>query len=132
MTSAQEENTSCVRNMAAHVGPAAPACGRGGLSAFPFVPLSPEAAPFNPSAAGGSQFHAVSDAEKQFCRCAAKLRTLGTNSDHLRDELNLLFDQLLSENYNKTFDVDFNVRAEVTTSHKVLYESVDLNGLMED
>lgn len=52
------------------------------------------------------------DAEKQFSRCAAKLRALRADSGQLREELNLLFDQLLSENYNKTVDPGINIQPE--------------------
>ncbi|XP_069577814.1 HEAT repeat-containing protein 6 [Brachyistius frenatus] len=53
-----------------------------------------------------------SDAEKQFSRCAAKLRALRADSSQLRQELNLLFDQLLSENYNKNFDLSISIQPE--------------------
>ncbi|KAM6907605.1 HEAT repeat-containing protein 6 [Xenentodon cancila] len=98
--------------MASHVGVSAPVFGRRGVSAFPFVALSPEAAPFTPLAADGSQLDALSHAEKQFSRCASKLRALRTDSGQLREELNFLFDQLLSENYNKTYDVNINIQPE--------------------
>ncbi|XP_047463986.1 HEAT repeat-containing protein 6 [Mugil cephalus] len=54
----------------------------------------------------------ASDAEKQFSRCAAKLRALRADSGQLREELNLLFDQLLSENYNRSLDPNINIRTE--------------------
>ncbi|KAM9847037.1 HEAT repeat-containing protein 6 [Aulostomus maculatus] len=74
---------------------------RNDAPSFPAVALSAEAAPFTPQAASSWQ---LSDAERQFSRCAAKLRALRTDSSQLREQLNLLFDQLISENYNKTQD----------------------------
>uniref|UniRef100_A0A7N8XT97 HEAT repeat-containing protein 6 n=1 Tax=Mastacembelus armatus TaxID=205130 RepID=A0A7N8XT97_9TELE len=91
--------------MAAQTGLSAPVLGRTGVSAFPQVALSAEAAPFTPTRPGGWQLDSLSDTEEQFSRCAAKLRALRADSVQLREELNLLFDQLLSENYNKNFDV---------------------------
>ncbi|XP_070700331.1 HEAT repeat-containing protein 6 [Pempheris klunzingeri] len=76
------------------------------------VALSAEAAPFTPLRSDGWPFGPPSDAEKQFSRCAAKLRALRADCGQLREELNLLFDQLLSENYNKTFDPSINIRPE--------------------
>uniref|UniRef100_A0AAQ5Y732 HEAT repeat-containing protein 6 n=1 Tax=Amphiprion ocellaris TaxID=80972 RepID=A0AAQ5Y732_AMPOC len=61
-----------------------------------------KAAPFTPMAGDGWRPDSSPEAEKQFSRCAAKLRALRADSGQLREELNLLFDQLLSENYNKT------------------------------
>uniref|UniRef100_A0A665U8R4 HEAT repeat-containing protein 6 n=1 Tax=Echeneis naucrates TaxID=173247 RepID=A0A665U8R4_ECHNA len=84
--------------MAAQTGLSAPAVGRGVLPAFPSSSPS-EAAPPGPMG-------------KQFSRCAAKLRGLRPDCGQLRPELNLLFDQLLSENYNKTFYPNINIRAE--------------------
>ncbi len=108
-------NTSESENMAAQTGLSAPAlASRGDVPVFPPVALSAEAAPFTPLAADGWQLGSPSDAEKQFSRCAAKLRALRADSGQLREELNLLFDQLLSENYNKTFDPNINIRPEVT------------------
>lgn len=102
--------------MAAQTGlSAAPApVSRSDVPVFPPVALSAEAAPFTPLGADGWQLGPPSDAEKQFCRCAAKLRALRADSGQLREQLNLLFDQLLSENYNKTFDPNINIRPEVT------------------
>ncbi|KAJ0004517.1 hypothetical protein NQD34_010731 [Periophthalmus magnuspinnatus] len=68
------------------------------------VPLSAEAAPFTPRDS--------SDADKQFSRCYAKLRGLRPQSAQLREQLNLQFDKLLSENYNKTFNPDITIRPE--------------------
>ncbi|KAI3373664.1 hypothetical protein L3Q82_022254 [Scortum barcoo] len=100
--------------MAAQTGLSAPApVSRGdGTAVFPPVALSAEAAPFTPQATDGWPLGSPSDAEKQFTRCAAKLRALRTDSGQLREELNQLFDQLLSENYNKTFDPSINIRPE--------------------
>uniref|UniRef100_A0A8C7Z8M2 HEAT repeat-containing protein 6 n=1 Tax=Oryzias sinensis TaxID=183150 RepID=A0A8C7Z8M2_9TELE len=83
--------------MAAPAGESDPASSR---RAFPSMSLSAEAAPFVPE----SQLNCLSEAEKNFSRCSAKLRALRADSVQLREQLNLLFDQLLSENYNKTLD----------------------------
>ncbi|XP_029957461.1 HEAT repeat-containing protein 6 [Salarias fasciatus] len=96
--------------MAAHAGLSAPAVRS--VSSFPASALSAEAAPFTPMAADSRQPGSLSDAEKQFSRCASKLRALRANSGQLREELNLLFDQLLSENYNKTFEPNINIQPE--------------------
>ncbi|KAK7926149.1 hypothetical protein WMY93_008459 [Mugilogobius chulae] len=74
------------------------------VSASPVVSLSAEAAPFTPRDS--------SDADKQFSQCYAKLRGLRPQSAQLRDQLNLLFDKLLSENYNKTFNPSITIRPE--------------------
>lgn len=71
---------------------------------LPAGSLSADAVPFTPR---GS-----SDADKQFSHCYAKLRGLRSDSAQLREELNLLFDKLLSENYNKTFNPNITVRPE--------------------
>ncbi|XP_022618538.1 HEAT repeat-containing protein 6 [Seriola dumerili] len=93
--------------MAAQTGLSAPGLGR----SFPPMSLT-EAGPFTPMGADGWQIGSPSDAEKQFSRCATKLRALRAESGQLREELNLLFDQLLSENYNKTFYPNINIRPE--------------------
>lgn len=77
------------------------------------VALSAEAAPFTPLGTDSWRLGSSSDAEKQFSRCAARLRALRASSDQLREELNLLFDQILSENYNKTFEPSISIRPEV-------------------
>uniref|UniRef100_A0A7N6FD21 HEAT repeat-containing protein 6 n=1 Tax=Anabas testudineus TaxID=64144 RepID=A0A7N6FD21_ANATE len=100
--------------MAAHTGLPAPALGRIGVPAFPPVALSADAPPFTPMRADGRQLDSPSEAEKHFSRCAAKLRALRADSGQLREELNLLFDQLLSENYNRTFCPSISIRPEVT------------------
>lgn len=101
--------------MAAPTGLLAPASmNRSDVPAFPPVALSAEAAPFTPLGPDGWRLGSPSDVEKQFSRCAAKLRALRADSGQLREELNLLFDQLLSENYNRTFDPNINIRPEVT------------------
>uniref|UniRef100_A0A4W6D988 HEAT repeat-containing protein 6 n=1 Tax=Lates calcarifer TaxID=8187 RepID=A0A4W6D988_LATCA len=74
--------------------------------------FDPEAPSFTPMGTDGWQLGPPSDAEKQFSRCAAKLRALRADSGQLREELNLLFDHLLSENYNKTFYPSINIRPE--------------------
>lgn len=100
--------------MAAHTGMSAVGLGRVGVPAFPPVVLSAEAAPFTPMRTDGRQLDSSSETEKHFSRCAAKLRTLRADSCQLREELNLLFDQLLSENYSRTFCPNINIRPEVT------------------
>lgn len=102
--------------MAAPVGISAPAFGPRAVPAFSSVALSVEAAPFTPLSADGPHLDYPSDAEKQFSRCASKLRALRASSGQLREELNQLFDQLLSENYSRTFEPNINIRAEVTTA----------------
>lgn len=99
--------------MAAQTGLSAPVLGRGGIPAYPPMAQT-EVAPFTPMGTDGWQLSSPSDAEKTFSRCAAKLRALRANSCQLREELNLLFDQLLSENYNKTFYPNINIHPEVT------------------
>ncbi|KAK5858496.1 hypothetical protein PBY51_002630 [Eleginops maclovinus] len=79
---------------------------------FPPVALSAEAAPFTPLGTDSWRLGSSADVEKQFSRCAAKLRALRPESGQLKEELNLLFDQLLSENYNKTFDPTINIPPE--------------------
>ncbi|XP_011481858.2 HEAT repeat-containing protein 6 isoform X2 [Oryzias latipes] len=103
--SQSEETTSGLRDMAAPTGESEPASPR---RAFPSMSLSAEAAPFVPE----SQLSCLSEAEKHFSRCSAKLRALRADSVQLREQLNLLFDQLLSENYNKTLDASVNIRPE--------------------
>uniref|UniRef100_A0AAQ5X949 HEAT repeat-containing protein 6 n=1 Tax=Amphiprion ocellaris TaxID=80972 RepID=A0AAQ5X949_AMPOC len=98
--------------MAAQEGMSAPAPGHRVFPAFPPVALSAEAAPFTPMAGDGWRPDSSPEAEKQFSRCAAKLRALRADSGQLREELNLLFDQLLSENYNKTVDPSINIQPE--------------------
>uniref|UniRef100_A0A8D3CWF0 HEAT repeat-containing protein 6 n=1 Tax=Scophthalmus maximus TaxID=52904 RepID=A0A8D3CWF0_SCOMX len=78
--------------MATHAGLSAPALGRGGVPAAPPV-ASAQANLFSPRGADGWQHGSQSDAEKQFSRCAAKLRALRADSRQLREELNQLFDQ---------------------------------------
>lgn len=103
--------------MAAQIGLSAPAAlSPTDVPAFPAVALSAESAPFSPLATEGWRPGSPTDAEKQFSRCAARLRGLRADSGQLRDELNLLFDQLLSENYNRTFEPSINVRPEVTNT----------------
>uniref|UniRef100_A0A671WQA3 HEAT repeat-containing protein 6 n=1 Tax=Sparus aurata TaxID=8175 RepID=A0A671WQA3_SPAAU len=100
--------------MAAQTGLSAPALvSRSDVPAFRPVALSAEAPPFAPLGTDGWRLGSPSDAEKQFSRCAARLRALRADSGQLREELNLLFDQLLSENYNRAFEPNINVRPEV-------------------
>ncbi|XP_068187351.1 HEAT repeat-containing protein 6 [Antennarius striatus] len=72
---------------------------RGPVSPFP----SAEAATFGPD---GRRLGCLSDAEKHFARCAAKLRCLRAGSLQLREELNVLLDKLLSENYSRTSETN--------------------------
>ena len=103
--------------MAAQTGLAAPApVSRSDVPAFRPVVLSAEAAPFAPLGTDGWRLGSPSDAEKQFSRCAARLRALRADSGQLREELNLLFDQLLSENYNRALEPNINIRPEVTNT----------------
>lgn len=77
-------------------------------------PLSAEAPPFVPHGADCWRLGSQSDAEKQFSRCASKLRFLRADGAQLKEELNMLFDQLLSENYNRAFEPSVSIRPEVT------------------
>lgn len=77
-------------------------------------PLSAEAPPFVPHGADCWRLGSQSDAEKQFSRCASKLRVLRADGAQLKEELNMLFDQLLSENYNRAFEPSVSIRPEVT------------------
>lgn len=99
----------------------------GDVPVFPAVALSAEAAPFAPLGADGWRFGSLSDAEKQFSRSAARLRGLRADSGQLKEELNLLFDQLLSENYNRTFEPSINIRPEVTnTRFGLVYDACSI------
>lgn len=100
--------------MAAHgdlLAPAAEGCGD--ASVFPTVALSADTAPFFPAGYNGWRTRPASDAEKQFFRCTERLRCLRPDSDRLREELNLLFDQLLSESYNLSNEPSTNIQPEV-------------------
>lgn len=99
--------------MATQTGLSAPApVSRGDVPVFPPVSLSADATPFTPLGPDGWRLGSPPDAEKQFSRCASKLRALRGDGGHLREELNLLFDQLLSENYNRSIETNINIRAE--------------------
>uniref|UniRef100_A0A3Q2QUI5 HEAT repeat-containing protein 6 n=1 Tax=Fundulus heteroclitus TaxID=8078 RepID=A0A3Q2QUI5_FUNHE len=98
--------------MSASNGVLAPAPGRPAFPASPSVALSAEAAPFTPGGTDGSPLASLSDAERQFSRCAAKLRALRPDCGQLREELNQLFDQLLSENYNRRCELPITIRPE--------------------
>ncbi|XP_019725206.1 HEAT repeat-containing protein 6 isoform X2 [Hippocampus comes] len=91
----------------------APVIGRD-LPGFPSVPLSADAAPFTPQGADVWQRGAwpQTEAERLFCHCAAKVRGLRADSSKLRDELNLLFDQLISEPFNRSVEPNFNIQPE--------------------
>ncbi|XP_059208401.1 HEAT repeat-containing protein 6 [Centropristis striata] len=98
--------------MAAHTSMPPAVMSRSDAPVFPPVALSADATPFTPLGTDNWRLGSPSDVEKQFSRCAAKLRALRADSAQLREELNLLFDQLLSENYNKTFDPNVNIRPQ--------------------
>lgn len=100
--------------MSASVGAVAPAFSRSVVSSFTSMALSAEAPPFHPRGVDAPQPDSLSEAEKQFSRCAAKLRSLRADSGQLREELNQLFDQLLSENYNRSCELPITIRPEVT------------------
>lgn len=103
--------------MAAPTGlSAAVALSSGDVSVFSPLALSADTAPFTPLGTDGWRPGTASDAEKQFSRCAEKLRGLRADSGQLREELNLLFDQLLSENYNRISEPTVNIRPEVTNT----------------
>lgn len=104
-------NTSETKNMATQTGQRGPV----DVPVYPLVSLSAEAPPFVPLGADCWRLGSLgSDSEKQFSRCAAKLRALKTDSAQLKEELNMLFDQLLSENYNRPFEPSVSIRPEVT------------------
>ncbi|XP_015237602.1 PREDICTED: HEAT repeat-containing protein 6 [Cyprinodon variegatus] len=98
--------------MSASVGAVAPAFSRSVVSSFTSMALSAEAPPFHPRGVDAPQPDSLSEAEKQFSRCAAKLRSLREDSGQLREELNQLFDQLLSENYNRSCELPITIRPE--------------------
>lgn len=99
--------------MAAHGDPLAPVNGnRDDATVSSQVTLSADTAPFFPARYNSCAFPA-SDTEKQFFRCTEKLRCLRPDSDRLREELNLLFDQLLSESYNLSNEPSKNIQPEV-------------------
>ncbi|KAM3600846.1 uncharacterized protein V6R79_003569 [Siganus canaliculatus] len=107
------QSTSESKSMAAQTGlSAASPVSRSDVPVFPPVALSAEAAPFTPLGADSWRLGPSSDAEKQFSRCAARLRALRADTGQLREELNLLFDQLLSEYYNRAFLPTVNIRPE--------------------
>lgn len=117
--------------MAAQTGQPSPV----DMPVYPVVSLSAEAPLFVPLGADcwrlGSLGSLGSDSEKQFSRCAAKLRALKTDSAQLKEELNMLFDQLLSENYNRPFEPSVSIRPEVTktlalvTTHLVHQQKIN-------
>ncbi|KAM4620348.1 HEAT repeat-containing protein 6 [Polymixia lowei] len=88
-----------------------PASGCSDVTVFPPTTLSADAAPFTPLAQG-LHFGSLSDAGTQFARCSSKLRSLRGDSANLKEELNLLFDQLISENYNTTLNPTISIRPE--------------------
>uniref|UniRef100_A0A3P8YRI8 HEAT repeat-containing protein 6 n=1 Tax=Esox lucius TaxID=8010 RepID=A0A3P8YRI8_ESOLU len=80
--------------------------------------LSPDAVPFTPmSQENRVELGSVAATGVQFNRCASKLRSLRAgNPANLKTELNILFDQLISENYTSNYsDVVVLCRQEVCT-----------------
>lgn len=99
--------------MAAHGDSLAPVYGnRDDATVSSQVTLSADTAPFFPARYNSCAFPA-SDTEKQFFRCTERLRYLRPDSERLREELNLLFDQLLSESYNLSNEPSKNIQPEV-------------------
>ncbi|XP_060941928.1 HEAT repeat-containing protein 6 [Limanda limanda] len=96
--------------MASTTGMSSPAFGRSGVSAAPQAADAGER--FAPAGLDRWRLGVASDAEKQFSRSAAKLRSVRADSGQLQEELNLVFDQLMSENYNKTIYPDIDIRPE--------------------
>ncbi|XP_067113394.1 HEAT repeat-containing protein 6 [Osmerus mordax] len=93
-------------------GPVRPVSSNLKVNDTPPVSLSPDAAPFIPLAKE-TELGSVSDAGVQFARCASKLRLLRSGDPaSLKTELNLLFDQLISENYNNNFSPHTYIRPE--------------------
>lgn len=92
------------------------------LPVFPSVPLSADAAPFTPQGADAWQRGAwpQTEAERLFSRCAAKVRGLRADSSKLREELNLLFDQLISEPFNRSLEPNINIQPEVRIESRSL------------
>lgn len=115
------EELPVLKKMAAETGLSAAALSCSDVPVSRPVVLSAEAAPFTPLGADSWRLGSASDAKKQFSRCAARLRGLRADSGQLREELNLLFDQLLSENYNQTFEPNISIRPEVTNTRFGLY-----------
>lgn len=91
---------------------------------FSPVALSADTAPFFPASYSGWRARPASDAEKQFFRCTERLRCLRPDSGRLREELNLLFDQLLSESYNLSNEPSTNIQPEVTHTSLGLVNSL--------
>ncbi|KAG7280205.1 hypothetical protein CRUP_037566, partial [Coryphaenoides rupestris] len=81
------------------------------MSLPPTTTLSPDAVPFTPHD-GGDDDDLSTDPGVHFSRCSSRLRALRGDSLHLKEELNLLFDQFISENYYQTFNRSVNVRRE--------------------
>jgi hypothetical protein len=72
------------------------------------VTLSPDAVPFSPLAPGDRE--EMGSVAGQFSHYASKLRSLRAGDPaNLKTQLNLLFDQLISENYSP----NHNIRPEV-------------------
>lgn len=99
--------------MATHGDPLAPVnSNRDDAAVSSQVTLSADSAPFFPARYKSCAFPA-SDTEKLFFRCTERLRCLRPDSERLREELNLLFDQLLSESYNLSNEPSKNIQPEV-------------------
>lgn len=111
----EKKTTSAAFNMAAPgdlLSPVTADCAE--ATVFSPVALSAETAPFCPANYNGWRARPASDAEKQFFRCSDRLRCLRADSGRLREELNLLFDQLLSESYHLSSEPSTNIQPEVT------------------
>ncbi|XP_059912551.1 HEAT repeat-containing protein 6 [Gadus macrocephalus] len=78
----------------------------GDAAEFLHTTLSPNAVPFTPHASDSM------DPGVHFARCSSKLRSLRGDSVNLKEELNLLFDQFISENYYQTISPSINFRPE--------------------
>ncbi|KAJ7997528.1 hypothetical protein DPEC_G00229950 [Dallia pectoralis] len=76
--------------------------------------LSPDAVPFTPMPQESRvQMGSAAAAGVQFSRCASKLHSLRVGDPaNLKTELNLLFDQLISENYSSNYCPNHNIKPE--------------------
>ncbi|KAL0994977.1 hypothetical protein UPYG_G00130190 [Umbra pygmaea] len=80
--------------------------------------LSPDAVPFTPlGQESRGELSSVAATGVQFSRCYSKLCSLRAGDPaSLKTELNLLFDQLISENYTSNYCPNHNIRAEEVCS----------------
>ncbi|KAG7484798.1 hypothetical protein MATL_G00054150 [Megalops atlanticus] len=91
--------------------------GRSGLPPIPgpeFLPVNnPEVAALNATLPMDLVSGSPCSAGVQFSRCYSKLCSLRpSDNDSLKTELNLLFDQLISENYTSSFGANCNIKPE--------------------